>query len=190
MFLFLFLGSNKLQICVRMNYFDIVTGIVLILAIIKGFKNGLIIELASLAALVLGLFGAIQFSSITESFLIEHIDSSYIGIIAFIATFILIVVVVHLVAKMVDKLISAIALGTVNRVLGAIFSLLKYAFIISVVLAILGSFERSFSIIPEEQKETSKLYEPLSSIAPTVFPYLQFEDVKEQYDNAKKGIEV
>ncbi len=171
-----------------MNYFDIVTGIILILAIIKGFKNGLIIELASLAALVLGLFGAIKFSSITESYLIEHIDSSYIGVAAFIITFILIVVGVHLVAKAVDKLAKAVALGMIIRVLGAIFSLLKYAFIISVIIAILNSFEKTYSVIPKEQKETSHLYEPLQSIAPSVFPYLQFDDVREQVDNARKGI--
>ena len=173
-----------------MNYFDIVAGILLILAVVKGFKNGLIIELASLAALVLGLFGAIQFSSITESYLIDYIDSSYIGIAAFIITFILIVIGVHLIAKAVDKLVSAIALGMVNRVLGAIFSLLKYAFIISVILAILGSFERTYNVIPEDQKESSHLYAPLKSIAPSIFPYLQFEDVRSQIDNAKKGIDI
>lgn len=173
-----------------MNYFDIITGIILILAIIKGLKNGLIIELSSLAALVLGLFGAIKFSNITESYLVEHIDSAYIGIIAFITTFVLIVVGIHLLAKAIDKLVKAIALGMVNRVLGAIFSVLKYAFIISVVLAILGSFERSFSIIPESQRDTSHLYEPLRSIAPSVFPYLQFNDVKKQIDSARKGIDV
>jgi len=173
-----------------MNYFDIVTGILLILAIIKGFKNGLIIELASLVALVLGLFGAIEFSSITEAYLIEYIDSSHIGIVAFIITFVLIVVGVHLLAKVVDKLVSAIALGMVNRVLGAVFSLLKYAFIISVIMAILGSFEQTYSVIPKEQKESSKLYGPLNSIAPSVFPYLRFDEVREQIDNAKKGIDI
>ncbi|WP_439183019.1 CvpA family protein [Carboxylicivirga taeanensis] len=173
-----------------MNYFDIVAGILLILAIVKGFKNGLVIELASLAALVLGLFGAIKFSNITEQFLINHISSSYIGIIAFIATFIAIVIGVHLVAKVVDTLVSAIALGMVNRVLGAIFSLLKYAFIISVIIAILGSFEKSYSIIPEKQKSTSHLYEPLRSIAPSIFPYLQFNEVREQFENTTKGIDV
>lgn len=173
-----------------MNYFDIVAGILLILAVIKGLKNGLIIELASLVALVVGLFGAIEFSSITEAYLIEHIDSSYIGVVAFIITFVLIVVGVHLLAKVVDKLVSAIALGMVNRVLGALFSLLKYAFIMSVVVAILGSFEQTYSVIPNEQKENSKLYEPIRSIAPSVFPYLRFDEVREQIDNAKRSINI
>ncbi|MCT4646940.1 MAG: CvpA family protein [Carboxylicivirga sp.] len=173
-----------------LNYFDIIIGILLILAIVKGFKNGLVIELASLAALVLGLYGAIKFSSITESYLVEHIHSSHIGLIAFIVTFALIVVGVHLLARVVDKLVKAIALGIVNRVLGALFSLLKYAFILSVILAIVDGFERNFNIIPQEQKEKSILYEPLSAIAPTIFPYLQFDKVKEKVGDVKKGIEV
>lgn len=173
-----------------MNYFDIVVGILLVLAVIKGLKNGLIIELASLTALVLGLFGAIKFSSITESILSEYVNSSHIGLIAFIATFILIVVGVHIVARMVDKFVSAIALGLVNRVLGAAFSLIKYAFIISVILAIVSGFEPNFSIIPKQQKESSTLYKPLKSIAPMVFPYLEFDSVRQQIDDVKNGIEV
>lgn len=173
-----------------MNYFDIIVGIILALALFKGFKNGLIIELASLAALVLGLLGAILFSDVTATYLGQYINSSHIGIIAFIITFILIVIGVHLVAKIVDKMVSAIALGPVNRILGAVFSLLKYAFILSVILAVLSSFERSFKIIPEAQKEKSYLYEPVASIAPFVFPYLQFDTVKEKFEEATEGISV
>lgn len=173
-----------------MNYFDIIVGALLAFALYKGFKNGLIIELASLAALVLGLLGAIKFSDITASYLSEHIDSEYIGLIAFIITFILIVIGVHLVAKVVDKLVSAIALGPVNRILGSAFSFLKYAFIISVLLAVFNGLEKNFKLIPEEQKAESHLYEPLSSIAPFVFPYLHFDTVKETFEDATDGIKV
>lgn len=173
-----------------MNYFDIIIGIVLILALVKGFKNGLVIELASLAALVFGLLGAVYFSDVTESYLIQYFDSSHIGIIAFIITFILIVIGVHLVARLIDKLIKAVALGPVNRLLGVLFSLLKYAFIISVVLAIVSGLERNFKFIPEEQKANSYLYEPIASIAPAIFPYLKFDDIKEQFKGVTKGVEI
>ncbi len=173
-----------------MNYFDIIVGAILAFALFKGFKNGLIIELASLAALVLGLLGSIKFSGFTASYLSQHINSDHIGLIAFIATFILIVIGVHLVAKVVDKLVSAIALGPINRILGTLFSLFKYAFIISVLLAVFNGFERNFKIIPEEQKANSFLYEPLSSIAPSIFPYLHFDAVKEKFEDAADGIEV
>ena len=173
-----------------MNYFDIVIGIILIIGLVKGFRNGLVIELAALAALVLGLLGAVYFSDITESYLSQYLTSDHIGIIAFVITFVLIVIGVHLLARVLDKLITAVALGPVNRIMGALFSLLKYAFIISVLLAVVNGLERNFKFIPEEQKESSMLYEPIASIAPFVFPYLEFDTVKEQYEEVTKRIEI
>ncbi len=159
-----------------MNYFDIVIGIILIIAIVRGFKNGLIIELATLAALVLGVWGAVKFSSITEQWLIQYFNNDYIGIFSFLLTFVGIVVLVHLVAKAVDKLVKAIALGFVNRVFGAVFSCLKVGFILSILMAVFASFDRTFDIIPQETRESSILYEPLATFAPSIFPYLDFHE--------------
>ncbi len=169
-----------------MNYFDIVVGVILIFALIKGVKNGLVIELASLVALVLGVFGAVKFCGFTEEWLVQYWNVEYIGIIAFIITFAGIVVLVHIVAKLVQKLVEAVALGFVNRIFGGIFSLLKYAFIISILMSIVNSFDKSMSLIPEETRESSHLYEPLSEFAPLIFPYLLFnqEDVKDKVKNA------
>jgi membrane protein required for colicin V production len=50
-----------------MNYIDIIIGIVLIVSAISGFRKGLIVEVASLAALILGIWGAIHFSGIRLS---------------------------------------------------------------------------------------------------------------------------
>ena len=55
-----------------------------------------------------------------------------------------------------------------------ITSLLKYAFIISVLLAVFESFDRKAHLITQEQKDSSLFYKPLVSIAPFVFPYLNF----------------
>jgi len=45
-----------------MNYIDIIILAVLAWALFRGFKNGLFIEIASIAALILGIWGAIRFS--------------------------------------------------------------------------------------------------------------------------------
>ncbi len=167
-----------------MNYFDIVAGIILIIALVRGYKNGLVIELASLTALVLGVLGAIKFSGLTEEWLMQHISVSYIGLIAFIITFAGIVIAVHLIAKAIDKLITAVALGFLNRVFGALFSFVKYAFVLSIIMAIFSSFDRTFNLIPEDTRDSSILYEPLSEFAPRVFPYLNFDK-----DNAKNKVQ-
>ncbi len=171
-----------------MNYFDVVVGLLLAFALFKGFKNGLVTELASIAALVLGLLGAITFSGLTADYLAPHIDSSHIGLISFFVTFILIVIAVHFIAKLVNKLLEAVALGALNRILGAAFSVLKYAFIISVLLAVLNGI--SSGLIPEKQKKDSVLYGPVSNLAPHIFPYLHFDDIKNKAKDVTKGVEV
>ncbi len=55
-----------------MNYIDLIIAIPLVWGVFVGFKNGLIIEVASLAALLLGIFGAIHFSDLTANFLVTR----------------------------------------------------------------------------------------------------------------------
>ena len=173
-----------------MNYFDIIVGILLILALVKGFKNGLVIEVASLAALVLGVVGAVKFSYVTEQYLSGHLNSENIGVIAFFITFIVIVIGVHLLARLIDRLMAAVALSPINRILGALFSLLKYAFVISILLAVFKSIDKNFNLVPESQKRSSMLYEPISKLAPRIFPYLHFDDIKDKTEDVTKGIKV
>jgi membrane protein required for colicin V production len=173
-----------------MNIFDIIVGLLLLFALFKGFKNGLVTELASLAALVLGLFGAIKFSDVTAEYLSPHINSSHIGLISFFLTFILIVIGIHFIAKLINKLLDAVALGAINRILGAAFSVLKYAFIISVLLAVLNGIDKNGNIISEKQKRSSVLYGPVSNLAVQVFPYLHFDDVKKKAEDVTKGVKV
>ncbi len=173
-----------------MNNFDIIVGIILAFALFKGFRNGLVTELASIAALILGLLGAIFFSDITAQYLSQHINSSHLGLISFLVTFILIVIAVHFIAKMVNKLLNAIALGFVNRLLGALFSVLKYAFVISVLLAVLNGFDKDNNIISGKQKKESVLYGPVSDLAPQIFPYLHFDDLKRKAKSAAKSVKI
>jgi len=72
-----------------MNYIDLVLGIIIILAAIQGFRKGFIVELASLAALVLGIWGAIKFSDWTAGFITETFGytSKYLVAISFLVTF-------------------------------------------------------------------------------------------------------
>ena len=165
-----------------MNYIDILIAIPLLWALYKGFSKGLIISVASLLALFLGIYGAIKFSSITSSYLIQHLDFSdkYLPIISFAITFIAIVILVHLLARMLNTLVKAVALGLINRIFGSVFNVFKMAFIISIILVVVNGFDKGLKFIPEDLKENSMLYKPLSEFAPAVFPYLNFDSFKEK----------
>ena len=54
-----------------MNWIDLIIVIILIIAIVRGFTDGFVRELASLAALIFGIWGAIKFSSLTAGKLYE-----------------------------------------------------------------------------------------------------------------------
>lgn len=157
-----------------MNYLDIFLALPLLWGAYKGFNKGLVIEAASLAALCLGIYGAIKFSAFTGVFLAENFDMNpkYLPMIAFAITFILIVVGVHFIAKALDKLVSAIALGFVNRLLGVGFGVMKFAFILSILLLGVNLVDSKLELLAEEKKSESLLYKPVLSIAPLIFPAL------------------
>ena len=179
-----------------MNYFDIIFILLFLWSAYRGIKKGFVVMAASLAALILGIWGAIRFSNFTYSFLSSHFElkTHYLSLIAFALTFVLIVIIVHLVARLIEKLVEAVALGFLNRIAGLLFGIIKTAFILSVILVIINTIDEKLPIIPEEHKSNSLLYEPLSKLVPTIFPYLKFEKIKknilEQEDTTGTKVEV
>jgi membrane protein required for colicin V production len=146
-------------------------------AAFKGFTKGFILQAASLAALILGIYGAIKFSGLVATMITENTgsQSEYLPVISFALTFIAIVVIIHFLARLLEKLLKLVALSFVNRIFGVLFNLIKYAFIISSLLVVINSINRNTHFIPQEKLEESKLYTPLSLLAPAVFPYLRFD---------------
>jgi len=94
-----------------MNYIDLVLVIILIIAAFQGFQKGFIVELASLAALILGIWGAIKFSDWTAGFITKTtgFHSDNMNTIAFVLTFIAIVILIHILGKVLDSAIKAVA---------------------------------------------------------------------------------
>jgi len=174
-----------------MNFLDLIFAVILIWSAYRGFSKGFIIQLSTLAALLLGILGAIKFSGLTANFLNNqfNINTDYLQIISFAITFVIIVILVHLLARMVEKLLQAVALGFVNRLLGIVFGVAKIAFIISVILVLVNKANRKYNFLPEEKTENSFLYQPLSDFAPMIFPYLQFDDWKKEFDKKKDEVE-
>jgi len=146
---------------------------------------------ASLAALILGIGGAIKLRPMFASLLDSLFDISpdYMNVIAFSVAFVSIVLLVHLVAFLVEKLIKAVALSFINRLLGMGFGLLVTAFVISMILWPVNQVNAEKPIIKPERIEGSLLYKPLSRFAPAVFPYLKKQDWKEHIPGKKKGDE-
>ncbi len=171
-----------------MNWIDLVIIIILGLSVISGFTNGFVKEVASLAALILGIWGAIKFSTFTAAKLYDWFDMSgqYVGIIAFLVTFLVIVVIIHFIGILADRFIDAISLGFLNRILGMVFGLLKSVLIMSVIFVILNALDARRPFLPKEKIEQSRFYNPISDIAPAIFPVIGEGGFGLSFDRFKK----
>ena len=168
-----------------MNYLDIVLGALLLIGLIRGIMKGLFVELASLVAIVAGIYGAIRFSFYVSDFLQDKVNlsSQNLKLTAFAITFIGIILGVSLLGKLFTKIAAFAALGLINRVLGGAFGLLKFAMIASGIIMFLGPLNEKLGIVDSEIIETSILYPPVEAIAPAVYP-----KIVEKYEEQKKKI--
>lgn len=163
----LFLASAS-----AISTFDIVIGIILAFGLIRGFMRGFIIEITSLVALVLGIYGAIHFSFYAVGLLESYFSwqPQTLNITALILTFIIIVLAVLLLGKLITKLANIMALGLLNRLLGGVFGGLKMAVIISVVLMFLSTFSAQGFLIDQKTISNSVLYQPIERLGEKILP--------------------
>jgi membrane protein required for colicin V production len=171
-----------------MNWLDAVIIVVLILSLVNGFINGLVKEVASLAALILGIWGAIKFSTFTAGKLYDYFDMTghYVGIIAFLITFGIIVVIIHFIGILADKIVNAASLGFINRILGIVFGLIKSILIMSVFFVILNAIDARRAFLPKKAIEESKFFNPISDIAPSIFPIIGEGGFNRSFERFKK----
>ena len=154
-----------------MNKLDLILLIPIALGFIFGISKGLIKELASLAAIVLGIYGAKVFSPLVTEFLIRKFDFSARTAqpFAYFILFVAIAILLLLLAKMLDKMFDSISLGGLNKLLGGVFGALKFALIVSVLLNVFDAIDSRFSIISKETKENSIGYNPLMKLGPKLW---------------------
>ena len=155
-----------------MNYIDIAFIVALSWGMIRGFRKGLIVQIASISALVLGVYCSVYFSHEAIPYLqkVTGAQNSLLPLLSFAATFTAVIIAVHLIGKSVEKLIDIIALGLVNKLLGAFFGFLKSALIISVLLSLMHQIDNKVKYIPTSLTNGSLLHDPLESIAPLLVP--------------------
>ena len=157
-----------------MAIIDIVLGALILFGLIRGFLKGLFVEVASLVALIAGVYGAIHFSNFASDFLESKVDwdEKTMNIVAFAVTFIIIVLAISLAGKALTKLANFAALGIINKLLGGVFGGLKITVILSVALLVFSKMNSAIPFTEEEDLETSVLYLPVKSLVPIIFPYI------------------
>jgi len=155
-----------------MELIDIILTVVLILGIIKGFRNGFFVELASLVSILLGIFVAIKFSYLTQSYLEQHgnWNPKTVQVAAFALTFVIVIIIVSMLAKIFTSIANFAFLGLLNSLLGALIGFLRTILVMSVLLNLFQKLNVIQNIIPVECKKKSVLYMPIREISKTIYP--------------------
>ena len=166
-----------------MGFLDIIVCALLVFAFYKGVVNGLFVELASLISLVLGIYFAVKFSSFMKEILMEYVkwNPNSIQIVAFILTFIVVVIVINLLGKFLTGIANFAFLGWLNKLGGGFFRVLKTVLIVSIVFSVFEKINYNNYLAKQETLDNSIFFNPIQKIAGYVFP-----SIKKGYEEMKK----
>ena len=160
-----------------MNYLDIVVAIILFLFGWRGLRKGLVIEVVTLLAFGVGIYGAMHFSDFTAEHMQEvmNIDPKYLNTVAFIMTFVLLVILVNIIGRMLKKTLQAMNLGTFDKMGGFLFGAAKGVLLCSAFVLVLNNLQFT-GLIKEDVKKDSFLYPYVEKTVP--YLYQGFDLVK------------
>ena len=158
-----------------MELTDIILGTILVIGIVNGYRKGLFVELASLVSLVLGIYLATKFSGYVGTFFDGHLPDNpkHAAIVAFVITFIAVVVGITLLAKVFTKVADFTGLGIPNRLLGALFGVIRTILILSVLLNFLTKINSNHTFAKQETLEKSIFFYPIMSVSKIIFPVFE-----------------
>lgn len=162
-----------------MIWFDLVVVIIVVGAIIRGAISGLVMQLASLLGLVIGAIFAGQLADVVAPWLISWMKVSdnerVVGVLSYVVAFLLIFLAIHFIGRLLQATIEAIKINSLNRLAGAAFCVVKWVFLLSIILNLVVQMDRNEKLIEKDIRENSVTYPLVLSTAQFIVPYLTFE---------------
>jgi membrane protein required for colicin V production len=145
-----------------LNYLDIVIFIVLLIAFILGYKDGLIRKLIGLTGLIIGIILAVKFSLKLGTLMAPMFDNEiyFARIAAGFIIFIIVIILTAVIKRIVhphDKVNKM-----VNQVLGGVTGIIQILFFISGALFLLAIF----NLPKKNDQNKSMLYSSVYAILP------------------------
>lgn len=165
-----------------MSWLDILILLPLLIGLERGLMKGLIVEVSSIVAILLGFFGAKYWSAAFASWLMQQFDWSETVciVVAYALLFAGIALGLNIVARLLSKLFQKIQLGWLNRLLGGIFGTAKWGIVIVALVLCVHNLDKQFQFIQPELREKSVVYT-------TITPYAEqaWEEIKAQVETQK-----
>jgi len=158
-----------------MSGLDVAIIIIITASVIYSLFRGLVREVFSLLSIILGFMAAIRLYQVPAGILLRWIDNGMIvHLLSFVLTFVAVSILISLAGRLVRTFVKFAQFESADRLLGAVFGLLKGVFVVTVLILVLILFlppahrlltqsqlspyfitlgELSLSMIPSELKE-------------------------------------
>ena len=174
---------------------DLIFAAIIILALIKGYQSGLVVGLFSLVAVIIGLAAAIKLSTVVAGHIGKAVKVSdqWLPIISFALVFLIVILLIRLGAKAIEKAVEVSMLGWVNKIGGIILFTAIYITVFSVVLF----YAEQMKLLQPETINKSVTYSFVQPWAPkainsfgSILPIFKdmFGDLEQFFDGVSKKI--
>jgi membrane protein required for colicin V production len=163
-----------------MSWLDIIILFPLLIGLVRGLMRGLLIEVASIAAIVAGYACSRWLGASFASWLLyaSSWDEATCVVLAAATIFVVVALILHMVARMITNTFKKTAIGWMNRALGGLFGVLKWGVIVFVLVLYTHRLDDQFHFMSEELKESSVVYMYAAPLSEDIW-----EEVSKQIDD-------
>lgn len=174
-----------------MNWFDLVVLILMLIALVNGYRKGLIQQLVGLAIIILSAIFGGKLAAYILPELNRFLDLSpnLARVLSFLLAFAAIAIVISLIGNLIQKFLNIILLSFVNRLLGSFIAVGTLMFILSIILNLVLMLDKKENLISKEIKNESFFFERVEAVVPAVVPYLDKELREYIPENYREEIE-
>lgn len=175
-----------------MNAIDLIALFPIGYLAVIGFKKGLLREIFAILGIILGTLISLKFAHMVLGQLDPESTSAYMPYVAHLLVFIIVVIIIHFLGKLLERVLKLVQLNLPNRIAGSVLGILKAC----ILLGVFFWLSDRIDLIPQETREASFLYESLSKYTPmaldyiaTIVPYLGdvISEVEQFFNSLVKG---
>lgn len=115
---------------------DLIFAVIIVLAVLKGYQRGFVVGLFSLVAVIIGLAAAMKLSTVVAGYIgsAVRVSDEWLPVISFAVVFLIVILLIRLGARAIEKTVEVAMLGWVNKIGGIVLFAAIYIVVFSVLL--------------------------------------------------------
>lgn len=158
-----------------MGIVDIILLLCFIPGIVRGISKGFVHQIISLASIFIGAWLAVKFSALVSNWLTNYmqLDPKVLKIISFAIIVLLAILLLYWLGELITNAFKATDMGWLNRLLGLVFSIVKVALILGLLIMLFDGLNDKIHLFKPEVFDDAVLYNALKDFGQSILPFLK-----------------